>query len=312
MSIRRSTRASLRSLGWLGVIVLLLLPFTLLVGATRTGVTSDTCRQPLNTKNRYDQRIPGSAEAEMAWLKGRERLSYARPDWGPWTSGTGRTVGHVSLDQMDSPNTLILPNDMGSFDVQIGHKAFPKELEYNASAPSARLGKGDWYIVQLKPAAVQGKTSLDIRRELATIGLEVFDYVPNNAYLARIDRARSGDLQTILADERFQYTEVFGPAMKIHPKLGRMPLRNPDRASASSFDVVIRILPTEDPQVAADDVTRLGGDVVQISTVSDTNYISAKVPSVSVVELAQNGVIQSIYEVNETELMDITTSAQTE
>ncbi len=310
MSIRRSTRVSFRSFGWLGVIVLLLLPFTLLVGAPKKG-SGDQSREALNTKNRYDQRIPGTAEAEMAWLKGRERLSYSRPDWGPW-NGESRSVGHVSLRQIDSPNTLILPNDMGSFDVQIGHKAFAKELELDAAAPSARLGKGDWYLVQLKPAAVEGKTSVDIRRELGNIGLEVFEYVPNNAYLARIDRSRSGDTQTILGDGRFQYTEAFSPAMKIHPKLGRMPMRNPDRASSDTFDLVIKVLPTEDAQIVVDDVVRLGGEVLQVSNVTDVDYVSAKVRSSSVIELAHNGVIQSIYEVNETELMDLVQASQTE
>src|SRR5262245_40448356 len=89
MSTRRTTVFSLRSLGWLGVIALLVLPFTLLIGApTRTGNNGKS-----DDSGTVDLGAPGSRvgqtglnEAELKFIqkeRGRNQ-QYARPDLSGW------------------------------------------------------------------------------------------------------------------------------------------------------------------------------------------------------------------------------------
>jgi hypothetical protein len=120
MSNRHTRVVSWKSLRPLGLLGLLVLPMTLLVGAPE-GTRSKKDVRVITPGGVRDDRGPGIAEAEMRFLDRTRRQTYARPDWWPYDNGNGlRAYGFVPHQDIDSPYTLVLPNDKGSIDTRRG------------------------------------------------------------------------------------------------------------------------------------------------------------------------------------------------
>src|SRR5262249_544111 len=131
-----------------------------------------------------------------------------------------KPYGHVPIEKLDSPNTLILPNGKGSFDVrgQGVRQNLPAELRASARAASTRKGKGSYYLVQLTPAAADGKNSLQIRSALVARGLEPIEYVPNNGFLVRV--ADPAKVSALSDRSMFQFASEYSRSDKIDPRTG--------------------------------------------------------------------------------------------
>src|SRR5262245_48100264 len=120
MSNRHTRVVTWRSLGLLGLLALLVLPMTLLIGAPSvdqaTGKKQVSVITPGGT---HDANGQGYRDAELRFLDKTRREMYARPQWWPYEKGNGlRAYGHVKPSGIDSPYVLVLPNDKGSIDVR--------------------------------------------------------------------------------------------------------------------------------------------------------------------------------------------------
>src|SRR5688572_17235670 len=286
----RPTRVvSWRSLGLLGLLGLLVLPMTLLIGAPALeGTRSKKDVRVITPGGVRDERGPGIAEAELRFLDKTRRQTYARPDWWPYDNGNGlRAYGHVSPNDIDSPYVLVLPNDKGSIDTRKSkvRESLPSELRsHNANA------RNGYFIVQLA-ASQSGKGALEMRKVVESRGGEIIDYVPNNAYLVRIDAKSRPNFDDTSV---FQYVSAYNAADKIHPTVGTKGRLNPEYASSDTFKIVVRVMEGEDPAGVADEVERLGGTVTQTHEVTGVNYVSAELRNNRVVELARNSAVRTI------------------
>src|SRR5262249_28872129 len=255
----------------------------------------------------HDANGQGYREAELRFLDKTRREMYARPQWWPYEKGAGlRAYGHVKLSETESPYVLVLPNDKGSIDVRKGQVRdnLPSELKANSPV----VGRPGYYIVQLAPGQAS-KGSLAMRQAVESHGAKIIDYVPNNAYLVRID----GKNRTNFDDKGvFQYVTPYNAADKIHPTVGTKARLNPEYAVKDEFDLVVRVMDGENPDDVAADFERLGGNVTQTQEVAGARYVSGTLHNNRVIELARDPAVREIHEAPDYVLMNLTSSQQTE
>ncbi|HZI94942.1 MAG TPA: hypothetical protein VFE84_11910, partial [Patescibacteria group bacterium] len=263
-----------------------------------------------------DDRPQSYIDAELKFTGKMKRQFYGRPaaSWWPVPDAAGlKSYGHVPMDRLDSPYTLILPNGKGSIDVreQGLRQNLPAALSASARPAGTRKGKGSYYIAQLTPAAVAGKDSLQIRASLKALGLEPIDYVPNNAFLVRVSDAAGA---AALADRsKFQFSSELSRSDKIDSRVGRGALRDPDRAASDDFYIVIRVMPGEDVDQVVESVRHAGGEIRQVHRdVAGEDFVSAIVRNNRLLEVADDPGVLSIWEESGYAEMNLVTSAQVE
>ena len=320
MSTRRTKVVSWRTFGWLGVVALLVLPFTLLIGAPAQKATRGS-----GDTGTVDLGAPGArvastglAEAELRFIQKEKTRSqqFARPDTAGWWSGEKgiglRSYGHVTVDQLTSPDTIIFPNGKGSMirGAKTDRDNLPAELRSNGNDPGVRKGKGDYYIVQLTSDAIKGKNSLQLRGELTGKGVEPIEYLPVNAFLVRVTGAKGQD--TLKDTKTFQYVTPYLATDKINPNVGMKPLRDRDRAVSDTLHLVAEIMPGEDMAAAKSVVEKLGGTVVQDFNVEGLQFVSFEIRNNRLQQLAKDPAVKGVFESPEFSQMNFVTSAQVE
>ncbi|HKY33638.1 MAG TPA: thrombospondin type 3 repeat-containing protein [Candidatus Polarisedimenticolia bacterium] len=284
---------------------LLALPMTLLIGAPAQGskkqakVISPGARQ-------HDGPIE-LIEAEARFVEKTRRQHYSRPEWWGYNNGLGlRAYGHVRVSELDSPDVLILPNDKGSINVRSSRVREGLPAELRAHGGQDRNG---YYIVQVTPGTARGKGSAELRKMIEDRGGKVIDYVPNNAYLVRIDPSGKKNFDD---GGLFQYVSPYMAADKIHPGLGTKSRLNPEYAVSDVFGIVVRVMDGEDEGAVIREVERLGGTVTARHDIEGTRYVSADLRNNRVVELAKHEGVRGIYEAPEYQALNLTTSMQVE
>ncbi len=253
-----------------------------------------------------DQRPAGLAETELRFIDKMKRQMFSRPDWWPYENGVGLArYGDVDSSELSSPDVLITPK--GAINVKRGSQRDNLPADLRAAAPAT--GKPGYYIVQFAPSAASGRGSLELRKQIGDLGGHVVEYVPNNAFLVKI---QGKDRHNFDNPSQFQYVTPYEPADKISPKLGRMPLLNPERAVSDTFSIVVQVMPGESADDVASDVQRLGGTVTKRHEVADTQWVSAELRNNKVIQLAKNPAVKWIYEAPENVMMNLVTSAMVE
>jgi len=288
MSDRRTSVFTWRHIGWLALVGLLVLPITLTRGdeGRRPGQKAQADERMVmpGPGAARDERPAGLAEAELRFIDKMKRQMFSRPDWWPYENDLGLArYGDVASSELGSPDVL------------------------RAAAPVT--GKPGYYIVQFAPSAAAGRGSLELRKQIGDQGGQVIEYVPNNAFLVKIDGKARHNFDN---PSQFQYVTPYQPADKISPKLGRMPLLNPERAVSDTFSLVVQVMPGESGDDVASDVERLGGTVTKRHEVAGTQWVSANLRNTKVIQLAKNPAVKWIYEAPENVVMNLVTSAMVE
>ncbi len=286
-------------------VVRLSIAFLLLLAAAAFA-PAGAARQGPALRPTSDSRPDGLTQAERRLIDRMKRQMFSRPDWWPYENDLGLArYGDVSSSELGSPNVIITPK--GTIDVKRGSVRDSLPADLRAAAPVS--GKPGYYIVQFAPSAAEGRGSLELRKQIGDLGGQVVQYVPNNAFLVRIDGKDKHNFDDPL---RFQYVTPYGPADKISPKLGRMPLLNPERAVSDTFSLVVQVMPGESADDVASEVQRLGGTVTKRHEVAGTQWLSADLRNNKVIQLAKNPAVKWIYEAPENVMMNLVTSAMVE
>jgi serine protease AprX len=155
--------------------------------------------------------------------------------------------------QKSSPLSIHLA--VGTFDPlsESGPMALPPGL----SLQNYPKGEAGYYILQFK-----GPVRNEWKTQVAAAGARLFDYVPQFAFIAKMDdRARD----VIRAMEPVRWIGIYQPGYRIAPDLRACLANLTDRP----VDLIISAFPGEDLSSLTSQVTRLGGDVADISRGND-------------------------------------------
>ena len=142
----------------------------------------------------------------------------------------------------------------GNFDPALGIPPVPQNLQAKQTSEPA------YYIVQFK-SAIQESDKAGLHRR----GLESLGYLPENAYILRLNGAMKGDLATW---NRVAWIGRFEPVYKLSPDLGRRSYTSEDRrqmASLGVFQFGVTLHDGADPAEAMRAAENAGFEVVEAS-----------------------------------------------
>ncbi len=174
------------------------------------------------------------------------RINYA------WPFSTGPNYG--TLDR--APGVVYMTS--GAFDLSAGPLNLPAELR---AVDRVEEGGAQYFVIALHPEA----DSEIAVQQIASVGGQRMRGLPNNSFLARLTKPSLEVARTALG---VVAVEPYHPAFKLHPMIGRAPLRDPARAASEVYTLTLRLFAGEDASVVAGRVAELGGSVRSVT--SDT------------------------------------------
>jgi len=162
------------------------------------------------------------------------------------------------------PSRILLRN--AEFDVRQGPPAMPREFQSMAlDVESTR-----YWIVQLR-----GPMTLAGRGRLESSGGEILSYIPNEAYLVRIDPHAAAELRS---DSRVSWVGPYRPDYKLSPEIGTRTFTDPDRpALPGELLLTLSLFEGENVDAAAGAAMDLGADVLGTNRAPATPRILVRV-----------------------------------
>lgn len=168
--------------------------------------------------------------------------------------GVGTVHSQVAPDQarmaLQDPNRLLLRGV--EFDTRQGEPPMDPGLRIDAYAP----GELGYYIVQFVGPVVQAW-----KDEVQRLGGELLDYLPNNAFVVRMDDATLGQVS---AASFVRWVGIFQPAYKVDSEIGRRTFQDPNRGIPGPRQLVVELFELEDPAAVAPALTALGAQVTRV------------------------------------------------
>jgi len=295
--------------------ILLIAPVAVLWSAGRAPSTDLKTRDAVEKYHSQPGQLPGAVypqwavQDEVAWKEKQAKPLYSRPagNWDEAKLGKAK-FDHVPFVDLDADDTLILPNNKGSFRTK-GPKpeiaaALKKDLHGSARA------KGDYFIAQLSPSSLSGKKNDQVRGIFANLGqVDVLDYIPNNAYLVRV---KGNAKQALLSSGLFSYVDAYHGAFKIHPDVATGKTRSPQQA----VDPVLRLrVDLHQGETSADvrrAVQQWGGVVTAEITAVDHQVLGISLDKDYLADLADLDAVKSINEKRGQQSNALVTSIQDE
>lgn len=237
---------------------------------------------PLRPETNPDRTPAASAsDDESGVTAARERAKFPRSvAWWPYT--TGPRYGHVSADSLRAPD--VIHTMVGSFRISDGLD-IPAELQ--GSTAGLDQGLSQYFLVQ---STEGGRAEFETR--LTELGAAIVLHAPVNAVVARMDRAAYDAVSGLSI---VQHIEPYHPALRIHPRVGKVFQASAAAAASPEFDLLIDLFRDEAPAPVVAAIEQLGGQVI---SVSDAPYsqLRARIHASKVVELAKLEPVQSIVE----------------
>jgi hypothetical protein len=143
---------------------------------------------------------------------------------------------------------------IGDFDPALGVLPLPQKLQAKQTSESA------YYIVQFK-SAIRESDQAGLRQR----GLESLGYLPENAYILRLDGALKGDLAKW---NRVAWIGRFEPGYKLSPDLGKRSYTSEDRRHMASQGVLqfgVTLHDGADPADAVRAAANAGLEIIEVS-----------------------------------------------
>ncbi len=186
------------------------------------------------------------------------------------------------------PAWIFLRN--AEFDVRQGPPAAPAEF---GAADGAEETK--YWIVQ-----VRGTLGAAARRQLENRGARILSYVPNRAYLVRMEP----DAARVLVEEEFAtWVGPYRPDYKLAPEIGTRTFSDPERpALPGELLLTLSVFEGEDVGAAADRARALGAEVLAANPHPAAPRILVRVKSGGERALASIDAVEWIEEVGEATL----------
>ena len=143
---------------------------------------------------------------------------------------------------------------IGNFDPTQGVLPLPQKLQAKPTSEPA------YYIVQFE-SAIRESDKAELRRQ----GLESLGYLPENAYILRLDGALKDDLAKW---SRVAWIGRFKPGYKLSPDLGKRSYTSKDRRHMASLGILqfgVTLHDGADPADAVDAAGNAGLEIIEVS-----------------------------------------------
>ncbi len=267
-------------------------------------------RQPLPSVSGQSGEVMPSwwVEQEVAWLQKNKHRFYGRgADFWPEEMGK-RHLGAVDPSESRSPYVIHLPGGKGSFHSSEGAPGLAPGLMKEKNGPVR--ARGEYYIAQLSPGYLRGKTSQEVRGMVQGLGAEVLEVIPNNAFLLRVKGAQGR--QELLGSSSFQFVDAYHPAYKIDRRVGKQRLLSPERAASSTLSLVVRSHKGVDAGDLRAEIERAGGTVTHVQGFNGRQIVGVDIENRDLFKLARVDDIYLIQEKTGLNAHMLSTSLQTE
>jgi subtilisin family serine protease len=187
------------------------------------------------------------------------------------------------------PSRILLRN--AQFDVRQGPPAMPREF----SSMADDLESTHYWIVQLS-----GPMTVLARGRLETRGADVLSYIPNRAYLVRIDPQAVASLRK---DSHVSWVGPYRPDYKLSPEIGTRTFTDPNRpVLPGELLLTVSIFEGENVDAVARAALDRGADVLDVNRNPATPRILARVQPGEERRLAGIEAVQWIEEAGEATL----------
>ncbi len=209
---------------------------------------------------------------------------YARTNY-EWPFATGPFYGDVAPEQRRMPGTLL--TQVGSFRIQEQGLPFPAELR-----TINRLGElpAQYFVVELDPASFATQEAVDsLVGEIEAGGGAVITNMAISSYLARLTPEAMNSLS---GRSGILHIEPYHPAFKLSPKIGRLALSDPLRATSDVYTLEVEIFQGEDAAAVASQLAAMGGNVLNIRS----NMIVVEIHRSKLASVAS---LEPVFRVNE-------------
>ena len=203
-----------------------------------------------------------------------------------WALNTGPTYGQVQSQQAHDPD--VVRTRVGSFVTRGPGLDIPGALR----APDKPVGAGH-FIVQFKPDAFSGEQIQATLAEMTQLGAELIEWVPNNAYLVKLDRKAH---DAVSSSSLVQYVGPYHPAYKIAPDLGMAPLPDPEKAASPVYSLNLKGWPGSSVAELTAEVTALGGTVTYAAEAETGAFVQADLHKNRILQLSRSESIRDIAE----------------
>ena len=173
-------------------------------------------------------------------------------------------LGMVTPTAYENPTTISFDNGI-SFDTRKGDPALPAQLKL----ASPQTGAG-YYLVQFN-----GTITPEMGSDLKSLGAQILDYIPNYAYLVRMNEISRSAVSVL---DAVRYVGDFQPAFKL---ASYMPSR------LGTQEIMIYLFRGESMREAVEDLKELGAEIVETFNDKWNPVIAAKVDASKYADIAR-------------------------
>ncbi|MCP3978373.1 MAG: S8 family serine peptidase [bacterium] len=204
---------------------------------------------------RRERAAEPTRESDLAAGRSGRAPTYARGSYA-WPYATGPAYGNVSARETRLPGVLHTP--VGALRLDDPQLRLPQEL---TTRNRLDLGGEQYFVVQLDPEALKLGAGAELLREVENLGGAIVRHVPVSAVIARLDAAGHELARTSPAVLR---VEPYHAALKLDPRIGRVPLRDPIKALSDVYELEVALFPGEPTADAVREIEALGGSVKHV------------------------------------------------
>ncbi|MDA0524479.1 S8 family serine peptidase [Methanococcoides alaskense] len=154
----------------------------------------------------------------------------------------------VSLQEHSSGDHILLKNAQFSTDTLPSSSHSPSSI---SSIESPSNETEDYYIVQFKGSILE-----EWKRDVSRTGATLFSYVPNNAFIIRMNTSVKAEVETI---DSVQWIGYYDTSYRINPGLSLI------SEKSSQVDVVVILFDENESDRILNEISNLGGEIVDDS-----------------------------------------------
>ncbi len=187
----------------------------------------------------------------------------AKEDGLPFGYRQPSLLGMVTPTADENPTTISFDNGI-TFDTRKGEPALPPNLKLSGK----QRGVG-YYLVQFN-----GPITSEMRSDLKSLGAEILDYIPNYAYLVRMNEISKSGVSML---DAVSYVGVFQPAYKMSSDLP---------TTFGTQEVRVYLFPGEVLRETVEDLKEIGAEIIETGSDKWQTVIFARINSVRFTDIA--------------------------